>query len=186
MPLLQPAQLQQLVLLLQPAQLQQQVPPLQLAQQDEKRDYLFITKARDRLHSCVPKYHGPRTDDWSLWKNQKTTACQNSLHPARDVDGRRFAIKEALRGEAAVQAQSVTKDNHYLTADEMLAELDKRFMPKQESALAKREFIEYKQHPDEPALTFQLSGPCMIKVILTRLILPSCYSLPKIDWPANM
>ena len=115
---------------------------------------LFITKARDRLHSSVPKYHGPRTECWNLWKNQWITACHNSLHPARDVDGRRFAIKEALRGEAAVQAQGVTKDSCYLTADEMLAELDKLFMPKQESALAKREFIEYKQHPDEPALTY--------------------------------
>ncbi|MCP3663633.1 MAG: hypothetical protein GY696_14280 [Gammaproteobacteria bacterium] len=36
----------------------------------------------------------------------------------------------------------------------MLAELDKLFMPKQESALAKQEFIEYKQHPDEPSLTY--------------------------------
>ena len=86
---------------LQPAQ-----PPLRVVDhpgtEDEKRDYLFITKVRGRLHSHVPKYHGPRTDDWSLWKNQWTTAYQHSLHPARDVDGRRFAIKEALRGEAAV------------------------------------------------------------------------------------
>ena len=109
---------QQQVPLLQPAQ-----PPLRVLDtpgtEDERRDYLFITKARDRLHSRVPKYHGPRTDDWSLWRNQCTTACQNSLHPARDVDGRKFAIIDALQGEAAVQAQSVTKDSRYLTADEI-------------------------------------------------------------------
>ncbi|MCP3664102.1 MAG: hypothetical protein GY696_16700 [Gammaproteobacteria bacterium] len=70
------------------------------------------------------------------------------------MDGRRFAIKEALPGEAAVAAQGVTKDSRYLTAEQMLAELDKIFMPKQESALAKREFAEYKQHPDEPVLTY--------------------------------
>ena len=53
---------------------QPQVPPLQpqlhvvdAPEMDEQqRDYLFITKARDRQHSCVPKYHGPRTDDWGL------------------------------------------------------------------------------------------------------------------------
>ena len=70
------------------------------------------------------------------------------------MDGRRFAIKEALTGEAAVAAQSVTKDSRYLTAEQMLAELDKIFMPKQESALVNREFAEYKQHPDEPVLTY--------------------------------
>ncbi|MCP3665046.1 MAG: hypothetical protein GY696_21540 [Gammaproteobacteria bacterium] len=96
---------------------------------EQQRDSLFITKARDRLHRRVPKYHGPRTDDWGLWRNQWTTACKNSLHPARDGDGRRFAIKEALRGEAAIQAQGVSKDSRYLTAYEMLAELDKFFMP---------------------------------------------------------
>ncbi|MCP3668344.1 MAG: hypothetical protein GY696_38645 [Gammaproteobacteria bacterium] len=63
------------------------------------------------------------------------------------MDSRRFAIKEALMGEAAVAAQGVTKDSRYLTAEQMLAELDKIFMPKQESALAKREFAEYKQQP---------------------------------------
>ena len=36
----------------------------------------------------------------------------------------------------------------------MLAELDKIFMPKTESALAQREFKEYKQHPDEPVLMY--------------------------------
>ena len=134
---------------------QQQVPTLQpflpqlhvveVPEMDEQqRDYLFITKARDRQHSCVPKYHGPRTDDWGLWMNQWTTACKNSLHPAKDMDGRRFAIKEALQGEAAIQAQGVTKNSRYLTADEMLAELDKLFIPRQESALARQEFIDYK------------------------------------------
>ena len=47
------------------------------------------------------------------------------------MDGRRFAIKEALTGEPAVAAQGVTKDSRYLTAEQMLAELDKIFMPKQ-------------------------------------------------------
>ncbi len=68
------------------------------------------------------------------------------------MDGRRFAIKEALTGEPAVAAQGVTKDSRYLTAEQMLAELDKIFMPKTESALAKREFLKYKQHPEEPVI----------------------------------
>ncbi|MCP3665512.1 MAG: hypothetical protein GY696_23950 [Gammaproteobacteria bacterium] len=63
-------------------------------------------------------------------------------------------IKEALRGEAAIQAQGVTKASRYLTAEEMIEELDKIFMPKQESALARQEFMDYKQHPDEPALAY--------------------------------
>ncbi|MCP3668237.1 MAG: hypothetical protein GY696_38075 [Gammaproteobacteria bacterium] len=48
----------------------------------------------------------------------------------------------------------MTKDSRYLTADEMQAELDKIFMPKQESALARQEFTDYKQHPDEPAIAY--------------------------------
>ena len=82
------------------------------------------------------------------------TACNNTIHPQGDTDGRRFAIKEALTGDAAVAAQSVTKDSRIPTVEQMLAELDKIFMPKQESALAKREFMEYKQHPDEPVLMY--------------------------------
>ncbi|MCP3664363.1 MAG: hypothetical protein GY696_18050 [Gammaproteobacteria bacterium] len=35
----------------------------------------------------------------------------------------------------------MTKDSHYLTAEQMLAELDKIFMPKQESALAQRNLL---------------------------------------------
>ncbi|MCP3667201.1 MAG: hypothetical protein GY696_32695 [Gammaproteobacteria bacterium] len=48
----------------------------------------------------------------------------------------------------------MTKDSRYLTADEMLAELDKLFLPKQESALARQEFMDYKQNPVEPALAY--------------------------------
>ncbi|MCP3663293.1 MAG: hypothetical protein GY696_12500 [Gammaproteobacteria bacterium] len=106
------------------------------------------------MRAHVPKYRGPRTECWHLWKNAWATACNNTMHPPGDTDGRRFAIKEALTGEAAVAAQSVTKDSRCLTAEQMLALLDKIFMPKQESALAKREFAEYKQHPDEPVLMY--------------------------------
>ncbi|MCP3665649.1 MAG: hypothetical protein GY696_24645 [Gammaproteobacteria bacterium] len=95
---------------------------------DQRKDHAFMTKARDRLHCHVPKYHGPRTDDWGLWKNQWITACQSAMHPERDRDGRRLAIKEALRGEAAIQAQHVTKASHYLTTEEMIEELDKIFI----------------------------------------------------------
>ncbi|MCP3668079.1 MAG: hypothetical protein GY696_37250, partial [Gammaproteobacteria bacterium] len=57
-------------------------------------------------------------------------------------------------GEAAVAAQSVTKDSRVQTVEQMLTELDKIFMPKTESALAQREFKEYKQHPEEPAIMY--------------------------------
>ena len=120
--------------------------------EEEKKDYLFITKARDRLRAHVPKYRGPSTECWHIWKNASKTACNNSMHPPGDTDGRRFAIKEALTGDAAVAAQSVTKDSRIPTVEQMLAELDKIFMPKTESALAKREFLKYKQHPEEPVI----------------------------------
>ena len=67
--------------------------------EDQRKDHAFLTKARDRLHGCVPKYHGLRTDDLWLWKNQWITACQSYMHPERDKDGRRLAIKEAMRGK---------------------------------------------------------------------------------------
>ncbi|MCP3661912.1 MAG: hypothetical protein GY696_05345 [Gammaproteobacteria bacterium] len=76
------------------------------------------------------------------------------MHPEKDRDGRRLAIKEALRGEAAIQAQHVTKASRYLSADQMIEELDKIFMPKQESSLAGQEFLDYKQHPAEPAQAY--------------------------------
>ncbi|MCP3668365.1 MAG: hypothetical protein GY696_38750 [Gammaproteobacteria bacterium] len=59
------------------------------------------------------------------------------MHQERDRDGRRLAIKEALRGEAAIQAQGVTKASYYITAEEMI-----------------EEFMDYKQHQDEPALAY--------------------------------
>ncbi|MCP3661407.1 MAG: hypothetical protein GY696_02760 [Gammaproteobacteria bacterium] len=56
---------QQQVLPLQPL-----LPPLHVVDvpgmDEERREYLIITKARDRLHSRVPIYHEPRTDDWGL------------------------------------------------------------------------------------------------------------------------
>ncbi len=32
--------------------------------EDEKKDYAFVTKARDRLRGCVPKFRGPLLDCW--------------------------------------------------------------------------------------------------------------------------
>ncbi|MCP3666304.1 MAG: hypothetical protein GY696_28020, partial [Gammaproteobacteria bacterium] len=137
----------------QPAQQQLHVIANSMME-EEKKDYLFITKARDRLRAHVPKHRGPSTECWQIWKNAWKTACNNTMHPPGDTDGRRFAIKEALMGEAAVTAQSVTKDSGILTVEQMLAVLDKIFMPKTESALAKREGQEYKQHPDEPVIMY--------------------------------
>ncbi|MCP3667338.1 MAG: hypothetical protein GY696_33410 [Gammaproteobacteria bacterium] len=68
--------------------------------EEQKKDYTFITKARDRLRQCVPKFRRPSTDCWHLWKNAWRTACNNSMHPIADTDGLRFALKEALTGEA--------------------------------------------------------------------------------------
>ena len=48
----------------------------------------------------------------------------------------------------------MTKDSRVLTVGQMLTELDKIFQPKTESALAQREFKEYKQHPEEPAIMY--------------------------------
>ncbi len=64
------------------------------------------------------------------------TACTNSCHPVADTVGFRMAIKEALVGDAAVAAQSVTMDSRVLTVDQMLAELDKVFQPAAESNMA--------------------------------------------------
>ena len=36
----------------------------------------------------------------------------------------------------------------------MIVQLDNVFMPKHESSLARLEFQQYKQHPDEPALAY--------------------------------
>ncbi|MCP3661985.1 MAG: hypothetical protein GY696_05725 [Gammaproteobacteria bacterium] len=49
------------------------------------------------------------------------------MHPEADLDGFRFALKEALIEEAAVAAQSVTKDSCVLTVEQMLTKLDKIF-----------------------------------------------------------
>ncbi|MCP3664736.1 MAG: hypothetical protein GY696_19960 [Gammaproteobacteria bacterium] len=37
---------------------------------EERKEHSFLTKARDRLHNRVPKYHRHRTDNWGLWKEQ--------------------------------------------------------------------------------------------------------------------
>ncbi|MCP3668730.1 MAG: hypothetical protein GY696_40650 [Gammaproteobacteria bacterium] len=120
----------------------------------QKKDYMFITKARDRLRACVPKFRGPALDCWHLWKNKWRTACNSSLHPEADTNGFRFALKEALVDDAAIAAQSVTKDSRILTVEQMLTELDKIFQLKTESAMAQREFKDYLQHPDEPAIMY--------------------------------
>ncbi len=115
---------------------------------------MFITKARDRLRTCVPKFRGPAVDCWLLWKNKWRTACDSSLHPEADKNGFRFALKEALVDAAAIAAQGVTKDSRVLTVEQMLTELDKIFQPKTGSAMAQREFKDYLQHPDEPAMMY--------------------------------
>ncbi len=122
--------------------------------EDEKKDYQFVTKARDRLRSCVPKFRGPLQDDWHIWKISWHTACTNSCHPVADTIGFRMAITEALVGNAAVAAQSVLTDSRILTADQMLVELDKVFQPEAESDMAQKEFEDYLQHPDEPATMY--------------------------------
>ncbi|MCP3662336.1 MAG: hypothetical protein GY696_07540 [Gammaproteobacteria bacterium] len=48
----------------------------------------------------------------------------------------------------------MTKASRNLSADQMIEELYKIFMPKQESSLARQEFRDYKQHQDEPALAY--------------------------------
>ena len=88
--------------------------------EEQKKDNTFITKARGRLRQCVPKFRGPSLDCWHLWKNKWRTACNSSMHPPADLDGFRFALKEALVDEAAVAAQSVTKDSRVLTVEQML------------------------------------------------------------------
>ena len=134
---------------------QPQLPIVLMPETDEqRREHSFLIKARDRFYTRVPKYNRPKTDCWGLWKEQWTTACQSSIHPDRDRDGSRLSIKEALWGEAAIQGQHVTRASCNLSADEMIAELDKIFMPKQESSLARQEFHDNKQHPDEPALAY--------------------------------
>ncbi|MCP3668080.1 MAG: hypothetical protein GY696_37255 [Gammaproteobacteria bacterium] len=71
-PLEQPQQLQGPQL--QPAQQQLHAIANSMSE-EERKDYLFITKARDRLRQYVPKYHGPTTECWHLWKNAWKTAC---------------------------------------------------------------------------------------------------------------
>ncbi len=79
----------------------------------------------------------------------------------------------------------MTKDSSYLTADEMLAEMDKLFMP--ESALAKQEFIEYKQHPDEPALAYFVNKWALYDKGYANETDPTFLpnSRPKMDWPSE-
>ncbi|MCP3667077.1 MAG: hypothetical protein GY696_32060 [Gammaproteobacteria bacterium] len=48
----------------------------------------------------------------------------------------------------------MTKDSRVLIVAQMLAELDKIFQLKTESALAQREFKDYQQHPEEPAIMY--------------------------------
>ena len=76
------------------------------------------------------------------------------MHPSVDGEGRKLSIKEALQGEGAIQGQHITKASRGLTADQMIERRNSVFMPKQESSLARQEFENYKQHPDEPALAY--------------------------------
>ena len=34
--------------------------------EEQKKDYTFITKARDRLRQHVPKFRGPSTECWHM------------------------------------------------------------------------------------------------------------------------
>ncbi|MCP3667033.1 MAG: hypothetical protein GY696_31835 [Gammaproteobacteria bacterium] len=119
-----------------PSKHRKQGPPAQQARQhlrvlansmteEEKKDFLFITKARDRLWAHVPKYRGPRTECWHLWKNAWTTSCNNTMHPQGDTDGKRFAIKEALTGEAGghsgCQRSAVLEEHHGPAASNFMA-----------------------------------------------------------------
>ena len=155
--------------------------------EDEKKDYMFITKARDRLRACVPKFRGPAVDCWHLWKNKWRTACDSSLHPEADTNGFRFALKEALVDDAAIAAQSVTKDSRVLTVEQMLMELDKIFQPKTESAMAQREFKDYLQHPDEPAMMY-FSAKLALWEKAFRMVATcgTCWTPPGRDWPVDM
>ncbi len=85
----------------QPGQAQQLRAIASAMTEDEKKDYAFVTKARDRLRGCVPKFRGPMLDCRHLWKQKWRTACANSFHPAADTDGFRLALKEALVDDAA-------------------------------------------------------------------------------------
>ena len=155
--------------------------------EDQKKDYAFVTKARDRLRGCVPKFRGPMVDCWHLWKQKWRTACENSFHPAADTNGFRLALKEALVDDAAVAAQSVTKDSRVLTVDQMLAELDKIFQPKTESSMAQREFRDYLQHPDEPAMMyFSAKYALWLRAYPEGGNMKTCWKRPGRDWPTEL
>ena len=36
--------------------------------EQELREHSFLSKCRERLNNRVPKFHGPRLDNWDLWK----------------------------------------------------------------------------------------------------------------------
>ena len=78
----------------------------------------------------------------------------NSVHPRADREGCKLSIIKALKGEAAIQGQQVIFGWKNYTEDELIEQLDGIFMPKQESHLARLEFRQYCQHPNEPSLTY--------------------------------
>ncbi len=107
----------------------------------------FVTKAREWLNNMVPRYIGPRLDNWDFWKRDWATAITNSMHPSVDQDGRKLALMEARKGEAAVQAKQIIIGWQDLSPEEMISRLDGIFMPWQESHLARLEFRQYRQLP---------------------------------------
>ena len=139
-----------------PGQIEQlRAPKIAMSKSDQELwEHSFLLKCRERLNNHVPKFCGPRLDNWDLWKEDWRTAIETSMHPSVDGEGRKLSIKEAQQGEAAIQGQHITKVCGCLTADQMNERLDNVFMPKQESSLARLEFQQYKQHPVEPALAY--------------------------------
>ena len=89
-----------------------------------------------------------------MLKQDWITAISNSVHPSADRQGHKLSIIEELKGQAAIQGQQVILGWENYAADEMIKRLVGIFMPKLESHLARLEFRQYRQHPNEPALTY--------------------------------
>ena len=122
--------------------------------EDEFRHHNFLTKALERLNNSIIKFRCPKLDNWDCWKQDWITAITNSDHPSADTEGQKLFIIEALKGEVAIQGQQVVLGWKNYTADKMFKQLDSIFMPKQESHLARLEFRQHCQHPNEPALDY--------------------------------
>ena len=69
-----------------PGQIEQlRAPKIAMPKSDQELwEHSFLSKCRERLNNHVPKFRGPRLDNWDLWKEDWRTAIETSMWMVRN------------------------------------------------------------------------------------------------------